>query len=317
MNDESSRSGVGGCVVYLAGVTACGKSAVAARVAAQLQGEVVCGDSYQLLAGLPVLTAQPEAGELVQAPHWLYGSQGVGEVMNAGRYAELARPVVQDVQERGAVPVVVGGSGLYLKALTHGLSGLPGADAPLRQELDRLSGAEAVAQLLRLDPRAGESINLRNPRHVQRALEISLLSGRPASEVKQSFARGPHAGAVGIVLVRSRDDVVRRIEERTRRMVSGGVVGEVLAVGGRAGTTAASAIGFREFAAVGRGEIPLEEAVAAVAVATRQYAKRQASWFRRELWMEPVAVEDGDTVDEVAARVLTLLRARGVSGARR
>lgn len=317
MSDETERTGIGGVVLYLAGATACGKSAVGARVAALLGGEVVCADSYQLLCGLGVLTAQPGAEECGQAPHWLYGSQGLCEVMNAGRYAELASPVMQAVQRRGAVPVVVGGSGLYLKALTHGLSRLPASDASLRRQLDQLSAQEAVDWLLRLDGRAGEGINLRNPRHVQRALEISLLSGRPAREVKESFVRGPHEGAVGVVLVRERGDVVRRIEARTRKMVADGVVDEVRAVAAAAGPTASSAIGFREFAAVGSGEMRVDDAVEAVALATRQYAKRQASWFRREAWMEPVPVAEDETVEDVAGRVLAVLRDRGISASPR
>ena len=297
-----------GAVLVVAGATATGKSALAAALAARLDGEVICGDAFQLLAGLPVLTAQPGPAELALAPHHLYGAIAPDAPMDAARFAALATPVIDDVIARGRLPIVTGGSGLYLKALTHGLSPLPPPDAALRRELEALPADEAVRRLLALDPAAADTLNLRNPRHVQRALEICILAGRPASTLRTSFDRGPDPRWAGLHLVRERADLHARIDARTRLMLQADVVDEAAAAAARGlAPTAARAIGFAEFAAVAAGTLSPDAAAEAVAAATRRYAKRQDTWFRRETWMHPLAAAPDDGIEPLTDRALALL----------
>lgn len=287
-------------VYFLCGATASGKSAVAAALARRTGAEVVCADAYQLYAGLPVLTAQPDATELAGAPHHLYNSVPLTEEMDAARYAALAARTVAEIHGRGRPVLVTGGSGLYIKALTHGLSPLPPVDAALRAELEALPAEELRARLLALDPAAGESVNLQNPRYVQRALEIRLLTGEPVAAQRTSFRQGPLPGCRAVFLHRDRAELYARINARTHAMLAAGVLEEVRrACEGALSATAAKAIGLREFQAVNAGTLPLEDAVAAVQQATRQYAKRQGTWFRRESWMESVEVT-GRSAEEVA-----------------
>ncbi len=293
--------------VILCGPTASGKSAVAAALGRLLGGGIVCGDAFQLYQGLPILTAQPGPGERAQAPHLLYGSVPPGEDMDAARYARMAGDALAGIQARGLRPILTGGSGLYLKAVTHGLSPLPPVDAALRAELEALPPPELATRLLALDPGAAATVNLRNPRYVQRALEIVLLTGRPAAEWKTSFAQGPRPGLRAFILQRDRAELHDRVNQRTLAMVEEGVLAEVAALPPDLSATAAKTIGLRELTAVLRGGLPLAEAVTAIQQATRQYAKRQITWFRRETWMEPVdctARAPGEIAAEIHRRLL-------------
>jgi tRNA dimethylallyltransferase len=292
-----------GTILFLAGPTASGKSSAAARLAAAISGEVVCADAFQLLAGLPILTAQPDATDLATAPHHLYGSIPLGTPMDAGRFAALASPVIADILARGHTPIVTGGSGLYLKALSHSLAPLPPANPAVRTEIDALPPEAAVARLLDLDPAAATTVNLRNPRHVQRALEISLLTGQPASALRTSFQSGPLPASRGVVLTRERPDLHHRIALRTQSMLALGVLDEVSAAATATNPAPTCAIGFSDFLAAARGTLPLTDAIAAVTIATRQYAKRQDSWFRRESWMTSITAAPHDSPDLIAQRI--------------
>jgi tRNA dimethylallyltransferase len=289
-------------IIFLSGPTACGKSSVAASLAQQTGGEIVCADAFQLYAGLPILTAQPGADELAAAPHHLYGTVPLTEDMDAARYSRMADEVIAEIQARGRPAVITGGSGLYIKALTHGLSPLPPADSKLRTELDQLSAEELTSRLLALDPRAGDTVNLRNARYVQRALEIAILTGRPAAEQKTSFAAGPRPGIRGFFLHRKREDLYDRINQRTLDMMASGALEEVRAVPPEISATARKTIGLNDLQRALTGESSVEEAVAAIQQTTRHYAKRQMTWFRRETWMETVD-STGRKTQEIAAEI--------------
>jgi len=292
-------------LIVLSGPTASGKSAVALALAKLTGAEIVCADAFQLYAGLPILTAQPAMEHLAAAPHHLYGSVPLTEEMDAARYARIAEETIAAVRQRSRPVILTGGSGLYIKALTHGLSPLPPADPSLRAELDALTPEELSNRLLALDPLAGETVNLRNPRYVQRALEIALLTGRPAAALKESFASGPRPGIRGIFLHRDRSELYDRINQRTLRMVQGGVLDEVRAVRpDKLSVTAQKTIGLSELQQVIAGRMPLKEAIAAIQQATRRYAKRQITWFRRETWMGTVEC-GGRSEEEVAAVIIT------------
>jgi tRNA dimethylallyltransferase len=290
-------------MLFLTGPTASGKSAVALALAKLTGGEIVCADAFQLYAGLQILTAQPSVEDFATVPHHLYGSVPLTEEMDAARYARMAEACIAEIHARGKLPIITGGSGLYIKALTHGLSALPPADPSLRAELDALTSEERIKQLLTLDPDAAATVNLRNPRYVQRALEIARLTGRPAAAQKESFASGPRPGIRGIFLHRDRAELYERINQRTLQMIHGGVLDEVRAIGpDKLSATARKTLGLRELQQVISGHLPLEEAVTSIQQSTRQYAKRQTTWFRRERWMESVDCT-GCSATKVAARI--------------
>ena len=277
---------------YICGPTASGKSALALEMAEQLDGEIVNADAFQLYRGLEIVSAAPSPEERARVPHHLYGVLDPSVAADAGSYLRLARPVVEDIQERGKTPVITGGSGLYLKFLTHGPAPLPTGDATLRAELDARPLADLVAELESLDPVEAARTALQNRRFVSRALEICLLSGQQASTLRdrwESQTAQVSAQLRGCVIQRGRPDLHARIARRTRVMLDGGASAEVAALT-HASANCEKAIGVREIRSLLAGEIDRATCEDLINAATRQYAKRQESWFRRELWLTPVTM---------------------------
>ncbi|MEI6675003.1 MAG: tRNA (adenosine(37)-N6)-dimethylallyltransferase MiaA [Verrucomicrobiota bacterium] len=275
---------------YICGPTASGKSAMALEIAAQLAGEIVNADAFQLYQGLEIVSAAPSPEERAQAPHHLYGVLDPSVAADAGSYLRLVRPVMEAIQARGKTPVVTGGSGLYLKFLTHGPAPLPTGDATLRAELDAIPLEELVARLRALDPVEAERTALQNRRFVSRALEICLLSGQKASDLRDRWQSQTAQLATqlrGCIIQRTRPDLHARIANRTRAMLDGGAIAEVAALT-NASANCEKAIGVREIRALLAGEIARATCENLINAATRQYAKRQESWFRREHWLQPV-----------------------------
>jgi tRNA dimethylallyltransferase len=290
---------------YLAGATASGKSAVAMELARLCHGEIVNADAFQLYRGLPLITAQPSMEDREKVPHHLFEVLDLTENCDAARYAALARPVIESIQRRGRTPIVTGGSGLYMKALTHGLSDLPQANPERRAEWEAMEPAALVELLRKHDPVSWETVDHRNLRYVMRALEISVLSGRPASTLRTEWS-GEGPVFAGAVLQRDREDLHERINRRVLAMVTGGVLEEAMAAD-HVDSTAGRAIGWREWRAVAEGRCSLEDAILAVQAATRQFAKRQITWFRRETGFRPIFVEAKDDAITVATRLLNLI----------
>jgi tRNA dimethylallyltransferase len=273
---------------YICGPTASGKSALALEMAEKLDGEIVNADAFQLYRGLEIVSAAPSLAERSRVPHHLYGVLDPAAAADAGTYMRLARPVISDIQNRGKTPVITGGSGLYLKFLTHGPAPLPAGDAVLRAELDARPLADLVAQLQQLDPVEAARTALQNRRFVSRALEICLLTGGQASALRdqwESQTRAISASLQGLVIRRPRPDLHARIAARTRAMLDGGARAEVAALQA-ASPNCEKAIGLREIRAWIAGEIDRTTCGDLINAATRQYAKRQESWFRRERWLQ-------------------------------
>ena len=277
--------------LYICGTTASGKTSLALALAEAFDGEIVNGDAFQVYRGLEVLSAAPTAEELAQAPHHLFGFLSLEEKMDAARYAGLANPVIEDIQSRGKLPIIVGGSGLYLKFLTHGVSEAPSADPNLRAELDELSVEEVLKRLQKLDPEeAARQVkqNSNNHRHLSRALEICLLTGGTASERRRNFEVSlDELNLKGVVLTWDREKLAERIQKRTALMMENGAIEEVRALPENADTVR-QAIGVKEIKALLAGDISQEECLEKIAASTRQYAKRQRNWFRREEWLVPI-----------------------------
>ena len=275
---------------YICGPTASGKSALALEMADQLDGEIVNADAFQLYRGLEILSAAPSSAELASWPHHLYGVLEPTVAADAQLYVNLAKPVIAEIQSRGKTPVITGGSGLYLKFLTHGAAPLPTADAALRAEMDARPLDDLIAQLRQLDPVEASRTALQNRRFVSRALEICLLSGEKASDLRDGWeAKTAEISSQlrGIVIQRTRPVLHARIAQRTRAMLDGGALEEVAALAD-VSTNCEKAIGFREIRALAAGEIDRATCEDLINAATRQYAKRQETWFRREKWLTEV-----------------------------
>jgi tRNA dimethylallyltransferase len=211
--------------LFIVGPTASGKSALALAVAEKIGGEIVNADAFQLYAGMDILTAKPAGADLARVPHHLYGVLPLTHSCDAQRYHGLAMPVIADIASRGCVPIIVGGSGLYIKALTHGLSPLPAASPGLRERFQHLTSAEKIAWLILRDPEAETTVNLRNPRYVERALEICLLTGQPQSALRHSFLQNePQVN--GVILDWNRETLYDRINRRTLAMFEAGLIAE-------------------------------------------------------------------------------------------
>lgn len=285
---------------YLTGPTASGKSAVALALALRTGGEIVNADAFQLYRGLDILTAKPSAADRALVPHHLYGILNPADSCDAQRYRDLALPVLHAIAARGATPIVVGGSGLYVKALTHGLDPLPAADPALRARFATMSLEQKSAELLALDPAAPANVPLQNPRYVERALEICLLTGRPQSELRgRAAGKEPPAPVRGVCLAWERALLHQRIHDRVLAMMDAGALAEV-ATAGSLSSTLEKAIGVRELRAHLRGELSLDEAVAAIRTATRRYAKRQMTWFRRETCLQTICLTPEQTPESAA-----------------
>jgi tRNA dimethylallyltransferase len=275
--------------IYICGPTASGKSSLAISIATEIGGEIVNADAFQLYRGLEVISAAPSAKEQTQVPHHLYGVLEPTESADAQLYVNLAKPIIAEIQSRGKTPVITGGSGLYLKFLTHGAAPLPSGDAALRAEMDARPLEDLVAELTALDPVEASRTALQNRRFVSRALEICLLSGKKASDLRDGWEKQTadiSSRLKGIVIQRTRPDLHTRIALRTHAMLEGGALEEVAALA-EISTNGEKAIGFREIRSLLAGEIDRATCEELINAATRQYAKRQETWFRREKWLAP------------------------------
>lgn len=274
---------------YICGPTASGKSSLAMEMVTKLDGEIVNADAFQLYRGLEIVSAAPSADEFASAPHHLYGVLEPTTAADAQLYVNLATPVIAEIQSRGKTPIITGGSGLYLKFLTHGAAPLPTADAALRAQMDARTLEDLVSELQQLDPVEAARTALQNRRFVSRALEICLLSGGKASDLRdqwESKTAEISSQLRGVVIQRTRPDLHARIARRTRAMLDGGALEEVAALA-HVSNNCEKAIGFREVRALLAGDIDRSTCEELINAATRQYAKRQETWFRREKWLLP------------------------------
>lgn len=267
--------------------------------------EIINADAFQAYRGMEILSAAPSAEDRQSHVHHLFGHLDPAKENDAAEYSRAARETIGEVSLR-AQPLVTGGSGLYLKALTHGLAPTPKGDPLLRAELESLSLDDLVERYRHLDPDGAAAMNLKNRRYVIRNLEICLLAGRPASELKKEWAT-PAPTLQAVVLQRERSDLDERITRRTQAMFAAGVVAEVARLG-VVSVTAEKAIGLREIRSLLRGEITESDCQEAIRVATRRYAKRQETWFRRETAFQTLSVAPAESPEETASRIAERFR---------
>ncbi len=290
----------------------------------RIQGEVVGADAFQIYQGLEILSAKPGAKIMALAPHHLIGTVSLSEEMNAEKFRRIACHAIREIQSRGKQAIVVGGSGLYLKALTHGLLEAPPPDPRVREELNDLTLDELGRRLMHLDPKTAERIDLKNRRRLVRAIEICLLTGKPLSGQRTNWESGyprlkkmesgaPAAPsplgdcqADGVFVFRDRDELYRRINRRVEEMFAAGVIDEV-ARAGASGATASRIIGLAEIRQHLEGKLSIAQCVQAIQQATRQYAKRQLTWFRRQTNFQPLnlsLLSHAEAVEWISRRAL-------------
>ena len=287
-------------VVAVVGPTAAGKSALSIALAHALGGEVVNADSMQLYRGMDIGTAKLAADEREGVPHHVLDVWEVSEPASVAAYQELARAAVDDIVARGRVPLLVGGSGLYLRAVLEEFD-FPGTDPAIRERLERelaVAGpAPLHARLLTLDEPAATKILPSNGRRIVRALEVIELTGAPFTAALPSPT--PYYPSVQLGVDRETEALDRRIAERVDLMWAAGLVAEVRGLDGlREGRTASRALGYQQALAQLDGELTEEQAVEETVRATRRFVRRQRSWFRRDpriTWLDgasPTLTED-------------------------
>jgi tRNA dimethylallyltransferase len=295
-------------VFFLVGPTATGKSELAGDLAHDFDAEILNADAFQIYRGLDLLTAKPDRATRAKAPHHLLGTKSIHEEMNAEKFRCLALVALDEIHSRRKIAIVVGGSGLYIKALTHGLSDLPEADPSLRTQLNRLTLDELRGRLIELDPIGADKIDIKNRRRLVRALEICLMTGHPASaqrtkweaigvavprgkdkRVQHGTRSAPKAFGVstGVFVFRDRDELYQRINQRVEAIFQNGVIEEVRAAGAMS-ETASKMIGLREIRGLLDGKMSTLQCVAQIQQVTRRYAKRQLTWFRHQTNFAPL-----------------------------
>ena len=292
--------------IIVTGPTGVGKSSFAAALAVRLGGEVIGADAYQIYAGLPILTAQPSQELQALIPHHLIGFLDLRESFDVARYQRLALAAIADIQSRHRTPIIVGGTGLYLKSLTHGLANIPPVDPLLREQIATLSLSDAIIKLASLDPDAPAQIDLRNPVRVRRALEIVLSTGHPLAKAREQWKSNAPLDFCGLVLSRPREELHSRIESNVASLFECGVVEEVRSAQ-EASLTASKAIGYREIQALLRGETTLAQCQEAIILATRQYSKRQITWCRTQFDFPDLELTHDLTEKETLDSALSLL----------
>ena len=303
-------------LIVVAGPTASGKSHLAIRLALDFDGEIINCDSLQLYRGFDIGTAKPSAAEMAEVPHHLIDVLDPWEDSNAGHWARMAAAAVKGITSRGKLPVIAGGTGFYLRALLEGLAPGPKRVPALRARLapreDRRAGF--LHRLLRrLDPATAARIHAHDRNKLTRAIEICIAAGRPASQV---FAAGRAElqgyRALKLVLNPPRDALCHAIENRSQAMWSGGLLDEVrrlLATGVAPDAKPFESLGYKEALACVQGRLSQAEAIQLTVIGTRQYAKRQVTWFRREsgvVWIDGFG-HDPETRPAAAARVSAFL----------
>lgn len=290
------------CVI-LTGPTGVGKSKLALELAERFPLEIISADSRQLFRGLDIGTAKPAPQDLAAVPHHQIDTLAPGQSYSAGEYSRDTLPLITAIAERGRLPLVVGGSGFYIETLLHPLFESKQQAASGRVELEsryrELDNSALYAEFSRIDPQAAAGIDVNDRRKILRYLEIFSLEGEPPTVVFQNTPSTSELSYTLFVLHDERERLYRQINERVERMIEQGLVTEVqqlLVAGSQPQDNAMLSVGYREIVSHLQGETTLAEAIVAIKKNTRNYAKRQLTWFRR--WPEAIWIlpEQRDTV---------------------
>jgi len=280
-------------LLVLGGPTGSGKSALAVRLAEQIGGEIVNADSMQIYRGMDIGTAKPSVEERARVPHHLLDFVSPELNFTASDFRREAAAAIVDIDRRGMKPIVVGGTGLYIRALLEGLVDSPTGDPQLRLQFADVPGEELLRRLFLVDPETASRLHSNDRVRIVRALEVYSQTGRPISAFRSEHAfSGSYYDTLKMAIKVERQELYRRIEGRVEQMLLDGLVDEVralIASGCSRELKAMRSIGYKEIAACLAGECTLNEAVELIKRDTRRYAKRQMTWFTKEndiYWLE-------------------------------
>lgn len=289
-------------LIVVSGPTASGKTALAIRLAKEVEGEIVNLDSVQLYKHFNIGSAKPGAKELEQVRHHLISILEPTERCNVARYVELAEKSVSEVSERDHRVILAGGTTMYLTCLLQGLDDLPEAESSLRQELENLTSEELLERLKKLDPASAERISANDKVRMVRALESSIISGRPSSQ-SRLIDREPSHKALVIVLCLKRPVLYRRINQRVLDMLEAGLIQETRRIVQEYGSDAPAlrSLGYAQVLSFLRGDLPEESLLEEISKYTRRFAKRQTTYWRNEPvkrgWLSDPAQQSGQKGD--------------------
>ena len=291
--------------LLLAGPTAVGKSDIVLQLAERIGGEIISVDSMQVYRGMDIGTAKASPEERARVPHHLMDVADLTEMFDAAQFLQLAHHAVADIQARGHVPILCGGTGLYFKAFLEGLSQAPPTDPALRATLAATPLPELLRELAERDPVTYERIDRQNPRRIIRAIAVIRLTGKPYSAQRadwQPSTANPQPSTAHFGLARTPADLQRRIDARVDAMFGRGWVAEteqLLKRGLAQNQNAMQALGYRQIVEHLRGERSLPDTIALIKIRTRQFAKRQMTWFRRQLHLRWIHLEPQGSTEAV------------------
>lgn len=299
-------------VLAVVGPTASGKTKLGVELACALNGEVVSCDSMQVYKNMPIASAAPTVDEIKGVPHHLVGFAEPSDKFSVAEFIKRAGIIIDDIISRGKLPIIVGGTGLYIDSLISGIDFLDEDSDFVRSELEREAsenGIEAMLELLReVDPETAEKYHINDRKRILRALEIYRIHGKTKSELdKESKLSGDRYDCRWIgITYRNREVLYTRINRRVDIMLENGLLDEAkIAFLSNSGKTSVQAIGHKEFFPYFKGEMPLETAVENLKLETRHYAKRQLTWFRKN---EKINWIYADETDDVLSRALEFIK---------
>ena len=302
-------------VIMIVGPTCVGKTGVAVLLAQALGTEIISADSMQIYRGMDIGTEKPTADQLAAVPHHMIDIADPllqAEEYSAGKYLDTVRPIIVALHGKGKIPVMAGGTGLYVRALTKGIFEGPAADWELRSTLLEQTPEELHARLKEHDPVAAAKLAPGDVRRVVRALEVFLTTGEAVSTLRAESTNPLPYEFIKIGLYRDREELYPMIEQRVDEMMQRGLLDEVRGLMDKGmSRTALQAIGYKELAGHLNGEYSLDEAVGLIKRNTRRYAKRQYTWFRREEGLTWVDVTGCTTPEEAYERARLSLKAAG------
>jgi len=300
-------------VALIAGPTASGKSALALQLAERFGGTIINADSAQVYRDLRIVTARPSPGEEAQAPHRLFGHVDAADTgYSAARWAAEAQIEIDRAVEAGSLPILVGGTGLYLRTLIDGIAPVPEIAPEVRAEVRAMNLSDAYAALTAVDRAEAARLNPADTTRICRALEVVRSTGRPIADWRRERVGGigERIDLIATILLPPRDWLNERIDRRFAAMVEDGALDEVATLIDRADVPIDApirrAIGMPELAGAALGEIGLDDAIARASLATRQYAKRQYTWFRNQpppAWTRTDETDSFKLIDELAIRL--------------
>lgn len=306
-------------LVAIVGPTAVGKTEISLEVASKLNGEIISCDSMQVYRYMDIGTAKPSPAERARVPHHLIDVVDPDEPFNVAKYQELARAAISDITARGRLPILSGGTGLYMKAVTCDLLfPMEGASWELRkrllEEAQSLGPGHLHARLAEIDPETARRLHPNDVRRVVRALEVYELTGTPLSEhISRTSGCKPRYDLVAIGLTRDRARLYQRIDERVNRMIEAGLVEEtkrLLSLGYRRTLTSGQALGYREIVDYLMGRATLSETIGLIQRNTRRYAKRQLTWFRADPRIIWVDLDRFPSTSEACAEIEALIEGK-------